>query len=111
MRNLTINGFKNNECDKCVYVKNTEDEYVILCLYVDNMLTVGSNDRMIKSIKNMLNSRFDMKNIGQADVFLGIKISRTSDDLILSQSYYVDKILEKFSKNDTGIARTPIHTH
>ncbi|GKE68973.1 retrotransposon protein, putative, ty1-copia subclass, partial [Tanacetum coccineum] len=31
-------GFKINECDKCVYVKDTSAGYVILCLYVDDML-------------------------------------------------------------------------
>ncbi|KAK6139194.1 hypothetical protein DH2020_027061 [Rehmannia glutinosa] len=86
------------------------DDYVILCLYVDDMLIIGSNDRIIKSTKDMLNSMFDMKDIGLADVILGIKISRTSNGLVLDQSYYVDKILEKFSKDDTSLARTPIDT-
>ena len=39
-----------------------------------------------------------MKDIGLADVILGIKITRTSDGLILSQLHYVDKILEKFNR-------------
>jgi hypothetical protein len=56
----------------------------------------------------MLNSKFDMKDMGLADVILGVKITRTSDGLALSQSHYVDKILEKFSKFDTSIARTPV---
>ena len=47
------NGFKINECDKCVYVKSTNDGYVILCLYVDDMLIVGSNVKMIQSTKDM----------------------------------------------------------
>ena len=105
---MMSNGFKINECDKCVYVKSTDDGYVIFCLYVDDMLIMGSNDRMIKSTKIMLNSRFDMKDMGPADVILRIKIKRSPDGLILSQSHYVDKILDKFSKNDTGVARTPI---
>ncbi|KAK6149115.1 hypothetical protein DH2020_016640 [Rehmannia glutinosa] len=103
-------GFKINECDKCVYVKDTENGYVILCLYVDDMLIIGSNDKIIKSTKDMLNSRFDMKDMGLADVILGIKISRTTNGLTLDQSHYVDKILEKFSKDDTSLARTPIDT-
>ena len=56
----------------------------------------------------MLNSRFDMKDMGLADVILGIKITRISDGLILSQSHYVDKILEKYNKDDSGVARTPL---
>ena len=52
---MMSHGFKINECDKCVYVKDVEDEYVILCLYVDDMLIVGNDDKMITSTKNMLN--------------------------------------------------------
>ena len=46
----------------------------------------------------MLNSRFDMKDMGLDDVILAIKIKRTSYGLILSQSHYVDNILRKFDK-------------
>ncbi|GKB92887.1 retrovirus-related pol polyprotein from transposon TNT 1-94, partial [Tanacetum coccineum] len=60
-------GFKINECDKCVYVKDTSAGYVILCLYVDDMLIVGSNDKIIRSTKDMLKSKFDMKDMGLAD--------------------------------------------
>ena len=77
-------GFKVNECEKCVYVKDTEHGYVIICLFVDEMLIVNSDDKMIISTKTMFNSRFDMKNMGPVDVILGIKLIRTSDGLILS---------------------------
>ncbi|GJY51077.1 retrovirus-related pol polyprotein from transposon TNT 1-94 [Tanacetum coccineum] len=103
-------GFKINECDKCVYVKDTSSGYVILCLYVDDMLIVGSNDKMIKSTKDMLKSKFDMKDMGLADVILGIKIIRTQNGLVLSQAHYVDKILNTHNAGDSGQARTPIDT-
>ena len=35
-----------------------------MCLYVDDVLIVGSDDKMIASSKNMLNSRFDMTDMG-----------------------------------------------
>ncbi|KAH9698737.1 hypothetical protein KPL71_024118 [Citrus sinensis] len=107
---MITSGFKINECDKCVYVKETENGYVILYLYVDDMLIVGSDDDMIKSTKNMLKSKFDMKDMGLANVILGIKISRASNGLILSQTHYVDKILEKFNKDDNIMSKTPLDT-
>lgn len=100
--------FKINKCDKCVYIKETENE--IFCLYVDGILIVGSNDKIVKSTKNISKSKFDIKDIGLADVILGIKIIRTVDGLVLSQTHYVDKIIEKFNKNDSGITKTPLDT-
>ena len=51
---MMSHDFKINECDKCVYVKDTEHGYIILCLYIDDMLIVGSDEKMITSTKNML---------------------------------------------------------
>ena len=65
---------------------------------------------MIRSTKDMLKARFDMKDMGLADVILGVKIIRTQTGLVLSQSHYADKILEKFNPRDTSVAQTPIDT-
>ena len=102
------NGFKIKECNKCVYVKNTERGFVIICLYVDDMLIMGSNNEVIKTTKKMFNNKFNMKDLGVADVILGIKISKTSDGLILSQSHYIEKILKKFKQDDSSPMRTPV---
>ena len=56
----------------------------------------------------MLNSKFDMKDMGLADIILGIKISRKPNGLVLKQLHYIDKILEKFNKFDTRVAKTPV---
>ena len=107
-RAVISDGFKINECDKCIYMKNTDKGYVIICLYVDDMLIIGSNIEIIKTTKKMLNSKFDMKDMGVADVILGIKIFKTSEGYTLSQSHYVEKILSKFGKHDDRPAITPI---
>ena len=71
---MMSHDFKINECDKCVYVKDTEHGYVIICLYIDDMLIGGSDDKIITSTTNMLNSGVDMKDLGLVDVILGIKL-------------------------------------
>ena len=38
---MLANGFKINECDKCVYIKNVMNHEVIVCLYVDDMLPMS----------------------------------------------------------------------
>ncbi|KAD4585600.1 hypothetical protein E3N88_23201 [Mikania micrantha] len=77
---------------------------------VYDMLIIGSDDQMIKSTKDMLKARFDMKDMGLADVILGVKINRTQNGLVLNQSHYVDKILGKFNTGDTSVAQTPVDT-
>ena len=99
---------KSTSVTKCVYVKNTERGFVIICLYVDDILIMGSNNEIIKTIKEMFNNKFEMKDLGVADVILGIKISKTSYGLILSQSHYIEKIIKKFKQNDSSPMRTPV---
>ena len=82
----------------------------ILCLLTDDMFIVRSDDEMIIFTKNILKFSFDMQDMGLADVILGIKISRTSNRLILSQLHYVNKILGKFNKDDFVVAKTPLDT-
>ena len=90
-----------------MYVKDTEHGYAIVCMYIDDMLIVDSDNKMIISTKNMLNLRFDMKDMRLVDVILGIKIIRTSYGLTLSQSHYVDNIIGKFDKDNYEIPKTP----
>ena len=100
--------FKINECSKCVYVRNTNKRYVTVRLYVDDILIIGSNNDIIKTTKKMLNKHFDMKDMGIVDVILGMKITKTSEGYALSKSHYIEKILNKFSKDDNHLARTPV---
>lgn len=96
-------SFKINEFHKCIDVKETKNDYVILCLYVNDMLIVGNDDKMVRFTKNMLKSSFDMKDKGPKVFILGTKFSRTSNKIILSQSHYVDKILENFNKDNFAL--------
>ena len=105
---MLTNGLKINEYDKYVYVKNIDQGYVIVYLYVDDMLIIESSQNMIKSTKQMLNRRLDMKDMWVTDVILGMKITKTSDGYALSQSHYIEKFLGKFIKDDMNVARTPV---
>ncbi|KAL0381322.1 UNVERIFIED_CONTAM: Retrovirus-related Pol polyprotein from transposon TNT 1-94 [Sesamum angustifolium] len=107
-RTILSNGFKINECDKCVYVKSIQHSFITVYLYVDDMLIMGNNRDIILTTKKILTKYFDMKDIGLADVILGIKISKTSDGLALSQSHYVETILRKFKAYDSPPAKTPV---
>ena len=49
-----------------------------------------------------------MKDLGVADVILEIQVSRTYDGLVLSQSHYIGKILDRIFKGDNSTLKTPI---
>ncbi|KAL0309114.1 UNVERIFIED_CONTAM: Retrovirus-related Pol polyprotein from transposon TNT 1-94 [Sesamum radiatum] len=51
-------------------------------------------------------NKFEMKDMGEADVILGIKLIRSTDGITIYQSHYVEKIIEKFGYQNSRIAKT-----
>jgi hypothetical protein len=60
-RTLTSVGFVVNEADKCVYYRYGGGKGVILCLYVDDILFLGTSLDVIKDTKDFLSNNFEMK--------------------------------------------------
>ena len=60
----------------CIYIKRSKDHFVILSLYVDDILITGSSMEFVNTVKNWLSSNFDMKDMGEVAYILGVKISR-----------------------------------
>jgi hypothetical protein len=58
--------------------------YVIIYLYMDDMFILGNKNYIIKSTKKILTNKFEIKDLGVANIILGIKCFRISDRLILS---------------------------
>jgi hypothetical protein len=108
---LTSAGFVVNEADKCVYYRYGGVEGVILCLYVDDILIFGTNLNMIKKVKEFLSQNFEMKDLGEADVILNIKLVKESNGgVILTQSHYVENVLSRFGYSDYEPVSTPYDT-
>nr|GEW01368.1 zinc finger, CCHC-type [Tanacetum cinerariifolium] len=77
---ILSNGYLLNQAYKCVYSKfNASGKGVIICLYVDDMLIFSTDQVWVDLTKEFLSLRFSMKNMGEADVILGIRIKHGSN--------------------------------
>ncbi|WVZ57337.1 hypothetical protein U9M48_007731 [Paspalum notatum var. saurae] len=97
---LTSAGFAVNEADSCVYYRYGGGKGVILCLYVDDILIFGTDIDVINEVKSFLSTKFDMKDAGEADVILNIKLIKDESGITLSQTHYVEKVLSRFGYID-----------
>ena len=106
-------GFKRCEVDHCCYVKSFDNSYIILLLYVDDMLIAGSSIEEINNLKKQLSKQFAIKDLGVAKQILGMRIIRdkANGTLKLSQSEYVKKVLSRFNMNETKPVSTPLDSH
>ena len=86
--------------DHCVFtIKFSDDDFIILLLYVDDMLIIGHDSSKIDRLKRKLSKSFAMKDLGSMKHILGMKIShdRKNRKLWLSQESYIEKVLERFN--------------
>ncbi|KAJ9538837.1 hypothetical protein OSB04_031570 [Centaurea solstitialis] len=82
---ILSSGFKLNQSDKCVYSRfGSSGSGVIICLYVDDMLIFGIDQLQVDETKSLLSSKFAMKDMGEADVILGIRITRVNKGIALT---------------------------
>ncbi|KAK9032006.1 hypothetical protein V6N11_056291 [Hibiscus sabdariffa] len=96
-------GFIRNEDEPCVYKKFSGSIVSFLILYVDDILIIGNDIPTLQSIKTWLSSCFSMKDLGEAEYILGVKIYRDRSRRLLglSQSTYIDKVLNRYSMEES----------
>ncbi|KAL0293477.1 UNVERIFIED_CONTAM: Retrovirus-related Pol polyprotein from transposon TNT 1-94 [Sesamum angustifolium] len=90
--------FIKNDFDPCVYKKVSGSSVLFLVVYVDDILLIGNDIKMLGDTKAWLSTQFSMKHLGEASYILGIKIFRDRSKRILgmTQNSYVEKILKRF---------------
>ena len=111
---MTEQGYSRCHSYHCVYFKKLENgSFIILLLYVDNMLVPGSNMKYINVLKKKLNNSFVMKDLGVAKKILGKRITRDKKNckLTLSQGEYKEEVLARFRMQNEKLVITPFAIH
>ena len=106
--------YNKTASDHCVFVKKFSDgNFIILLLYVDDMLIVGHDIQKIESHKKDLSKCFAMKDLGSAKQILGMRITRDRKNgkLWLSQQRYIEKVLERFNMSNSKSVSTLLAGH
>ena len=96
--------------EPCLYVFYDGPLLLLIILYVEDLLIAGNNQKEIRRVKRELMKVFKMKDLDDVKEFLGIEIirNRVSRTLRLTQSSYIDTILERFQMSDSNPTATPM---
>ncbi|KAL9268540.1 Retrovirus-related Pol polyprotein from transposon TNT 1-94-like protein, partial [Drosera capensis] len=111
---MTSHGYQRFKADPCVYFKRfSNGKFLILLLYVDDMLVTGQDAQMIAMLKKELSKAFDMKDMGQARQILGMQITRDrkAKRLWLSQEKYVEQVLERVNMKGAKTVSCSLPSH
>ncbi|TYK20422.1 gag/pol protein [Cucumis melo var. makuwa] len=96
-------GFDQNIDESYVYKKINKGKVAFLVLDVDDILLIGNDVGYLTDVKAWLAAQFQMKNLGEAQYVLRIQIirDRKNKTLALSQATYIDKMLVRYSMQNS----------
>jgi hypothetical protein len=90
--------FMKSEANPSVYVTQVGDVKFFIVVYVDDLILVCNDQDKILHIKEELNQKFEMKDLGELHFFLGMEVERNHDQqlLCINQIKYLEEILKLF---------------
>ncbi|KAK6128492.1 hypothetical protein DH2020_037776 [Rehmannia glutinosa] len=112
---LTENGFTKGKVDRTLFLiqdkKSSTNDYVIVCLYVDDMLIMGNSHDLIMKFSKLMQGEFEMSMMGKLNFFLGLQIKQCQEGIYISQSKYTKELLKKFGIEEGRTVSTPMATN
>ena len=77
-----------------VQLNEDRSEYIILAVYVDDLVIAGSTQKAITTFKQHTTANYHRKDLGALDRILNIKVVRIKGGgLFLPQSLYIQDVL------------------
>ncbi|CAI7838034.1 unnamed protein product [Closterium sp. NIES-53] len=102
-------GFRPSRAASGLFLRTTPSPFYIL-VYVDDMLLAADTDAEMQEVKDELQRRLACKDLGEVRNYLGMEITRDlkAKTISLSQSFYIEKVLETFGMSKAKPIATPL---
>lgn len=109
-RTLVDFGLKRVVSEQCIYVLKRGDVFMLVMVWVDDILIAYNNKSEEERLKLALSSKFQMKYLGEAAVMLGVNITRNRKlrSISIDQEKYIEQILVRFGMQDCNPISTPM---
>ena len=105
---LIQHGFIQSKADYSLFTRKHGDIFVVLLVYVDDVLIACNDKAEVDIFKDMLGDKFKLKDLGDLTYFLCLEVARSDKGIALCQRKYTLELL-----NDVGLlgckcAKTPM---
>jgi hypothetical protein len=92
---LVTSGFQTSNANFSLYVKKTDHGFVVIVIYVDDLIMIGDSDTYIFDLKKLLKQKFEMKDLGKLRYFFGIEVIQSPKGIwLLQREYALNKLSE-----------------
>ena len=93
------------------YVRKEKSEFVIIALYVDDLILTSNSSDLLSKVKVALKENYKMTDLGELSWCLGIQVAQCQGSVRLTQRTYILKMLERFGMQDCKPCKTPAAAH
>lgn len=104
-------GLNRSEVDQCIYHAGTEDELLVVAIYVDDVLIFSKHLNKITKLKASLMKEFKMSDMGEITSILGMRVTRNDEGIKIDQSAYITDVLKRFGMDTCNPISTPFDTN
>ncbi|CAM8936274.1 unnamed protein product [Rhodiola kirilowii] len=101
-------GFLNCLNDYSLYTLQKDGQFLILLVYVDDVIITGPSESLISAVKKFIQQKFQIKYLGPLKYFPGLEVARSSAGIFLNQRKYVIELLEEHNMTDCKPSKTPL---
>ncbi|KAG8489058.1 hypothetical protein CXB51_017051 [Gossypium anomalum] len=106
---LVSTGFTLSKSDASLFVRSTFDNTLYVLVYVDDIVITGSSSDEIDCFVRQLHNKFALKDLGDLQYFLGLKVTRSSSGTLhLCQRKYIRELLARSSMSTAKSVHTPM---
>jgi transposase InsO family protein len=105
-------GFERLECEWCVYRRSSPTGTIIFVVHVDDIIAAGSSPTEIDSFRDQLKSQWEITELGEPKLALGVAITRdrTKRTISLVQTLKIDPLVREYGQSDARTVDTPMVT-
>ena len=103
-------GFERLDCEWCVYRRTSPTGTIIFAVHVDDIVATGSTPEEIDGFRDQLKTQWEITELGEPKLALGIAISRdrANRTVSLSQTIKIDNLVKEYGQLDARAVDTPM---
>jgi hypothetical protein len=90
-------GYVMGSVDNILFTPNHGTDFLLVQIYVDDIIFVGSSHTLVSIFQEMMESEFQVSMIGELTFFLGIQVKQTKQGTFVHQAKYTKDLMKKFN--------------
>lgn len=94
--------------DHTLFAKEFNGQYLVILVYVDDILIASTNEIAALELKAKLGDIFKLQDLGPPKFFLGLEIARSSAGISINQRNYVLDLLTATGFSDCKPSSIPM---